>query len=310
MAASIPDAAARKALGLKASVGLLAREETGVAWYPKGDQTVAFDSGRVLKIKPGQDRLSAAATKAKAGDIIELATGDYAEGHVIEISHPLTFRAEKGAEPVLTFDRATFFNLVGRGALKLQGLRLSGAGAPDAIGVAVIRVSPSAPLSNYAVELVDTEVRQMWGGKGFAVLKGEKNTFADHVTISGSRFIDISGAVLDLAGETGGSGLYGAEMIDISGSQFTRLGGPVLDILRGGTDESTFGPRVLFKSSALRDVAPGQPSMRLDGVQVVRLDGNLFERAAPARVTLHVGKPDLSAAGNTGAALEIVDQRK
>lgn len=305
-----PDAAARKALGLKEPVKLLRRDETGVTWYPKGDQTVAFDSGRVLKIKPGQDQLSAAARKAGAGDVIELAAGDYAENHVVEVAAPLTFRAEKGARPLVTFGRSTLFNLLGRGSLKLQGLRLSGVNAPDAIGNALIRVSPSYPLSNYAVELVETEVSDMRVNKAFAVLKGEKSTFADHVTLRGSRFTDISGAVLDLAGETGGSGLYGAETVDITGSQFTRLDGPVLDILRGGTDESTFGPRVRIKGSTLRDVAPGQPSMKLDGVQVVKLDANLFERAAPARVTLHVGKPDLSAAGNTGAALEIIDKRK
>lgn len=304
-----PDAAVREALGLKAPVKLLAREETGVAWYPKGDQAVAFDSGRILKVGPGRDQLSAAAAKAKAGDIIELATGDYAEGHVIEVRQPLTFRAGTGAESLVTFDHTTLFNLVGQGALKLQGLRLSGAKAQDAIGNAVIRVSPGYPPSNYAVELVDTEVSHL-GGQAFAVLMGEKSTFADHVTISGSRFADISGAVLDLAGETGGSGLYGAETVDITGSLFTRLGGPVLDLQRGGTDESTFGPSVRVKDSAFRDVAPGQPSMRLDGVQVVKLDSNLFERAAPARVTIHVGTPDLSETGNTGAALEIVDQRK
>jgi poly(beta-D-mannuronate) lyase len=305
-----PDAAARKALGLKEPVKLLRRDETGVTWYPKGDQTVAFDSGRVVKIKPGQDQLSAAARKAGAGDVIELAAGDYAESHVVEVAAPLTFRAEKGARPLVTFDGSTLFNLIGSGSLKLQGLRLSGVNAPDAIGNALIRVSPSYPLSNYAVELVEIEVSDMRVNKAFAVLKGEKSTFADHVTISGSRFTDISGAVLDLAGETGGSGLYGAEKVDITSSQFTRLDGPVLDILRGGTDESTFGPRVRIKGSTLRDVAPGQPSMKLDGVQVVQLDANLFERAAPARVTLHVGKPDLSEAGNTGAALEIIDKRK
>lgn len=304
-----PDAAAREALGLKAPVKLLTREETGVAWYPKGDQTVAFDSGRILKVRPGRDQLSAAAAKAGAGDIIELAAGDYAQGQVVEVSQPLTFRAGTGAEPLVTFDHTPLFNLVGQGALKLQGLRLSGAKAQDAIGNAVIRVSPGYPPSNYAVELVDTEVSHL-GGQAFAVLMGEKSTFADHVTISGSRFADISGAVLDLAGETGGSGLYGAETVDITGSLFTRLGGPVLDLQRGGTDESTFGPSVRVKDSAFRDIAPGQPSMRLDGVQVVKLDSNLFERAAPARVTIHVGTPDLSETGNTGAALEIVDQRK
>lgn len=301
-----PDAAARKALGLKAPVKLLRREETGVAWYPKGDQTVAFDSGRVLKIKPGQDQLSAAAAKAEAGDIIELAAGDYAQGHVVEVSRPLTFRAERGARPVVTFDRPTLFSLVGRGSLKLQGLRLSGANTPDA--VALIRVSPSYPLSNYAVELVETEVSDLKGGEGFAVLQGEKNTFADHVTIRSSRFTEISGAVLRFVGQA--DGVYGVERVEVTGSQFQRLGAPAFDILRGGTDESTFGPQVRVSGSAFRDIASGQPSMRLDGVQVVRLEGNGFERAAPARVTLHVGKPDLSAAGNTGAALEIVDKRK
>lgn len=305
-----PDAAARKALGLKEPVKLLDRAQTGVSWYSKGDQTAAFDSGRVLKITPGQDRLSGAARAAKAGDVIELAAGAYAESQVVQIAAPLTFRAEKGAEPRVTFDRSTLFNLTGRGSLKLERLRLSGVRAPAAAGNALIRVSPSYPLNNYAVELVETQVSDMKASKAFAVLKGETRTFADHVTISGSRFTDISGSVLDLAGETGGAGLYGGETIEITGSQFARLDAPVLDIRRSGTDESTFGPRVRIKGSAFADVAPGQPSMTLDGAQVVQIDANLFERAGPARVTLHVGKPDLSEAGNTGAALEIIDKRK
>jgi len=305
-----PDAAARKALGLKEPIKLLNREETGVAWYPKGDQTVAFDSGRVLKIKPGQDRLSAAAAKAKAGDVIELAAGDYAEGLVVEVASPLTFRAEHGTRPVVRFERSTLFNLAGRGSLKLQGLRLSGTNAPDAVGNAVIRVNPGYPLGNYALELIDTEVSDLKVNQTFAVLKGERATFADHVTIRDSRFTDISGAVLSLVGETDNAGRYGAETVNITGSHFIRLGAPALDILRGGTDESTFGPQVRVGGSTFRDVAPGQPSMQLHGVQIARLEGNSFERAAPARVIIQVGKPDLSEAGNAGPALEIVDQRK
>jgi poly(beta-D-mannuronate) lyase len=300
-----PDAAARKALGLKAPIKMLAREETGVAWYPKGDQTAAFDSGRVLKIKPGQDQLSNAAAQAGAGDVIELAAGDYAEGQIVEIRQPLTFRAEQGARPVVTFDRATLFSLSGRGSLKVQGLKLSGANASAAAGAVLIRASAGSPLHNYAVELIDSEVADLRG----AMLTGEKGTFADHVTIRGSSFSGIRGAVLRIAGETE-PGVYGVERVDVTTSRFAQLGSPAFDILRGGTDESTFGPQIRVSGSAFRDVAPGQPSMKLDGVQVVKLDANVFERAAPARVTIHVGKPDLSAAGENGAALEIIDQRK
>ncbi len=300
-----PDVGARKALGLKAPIKLLSRDETGVAWYPKGDQTVAFDSGRILKIKPGQDQLSAAAAKAGAGDVIELAAGDYAEGQIVEIRQPLTFRAETGAKPIVTFDRATLFSLAGRGSLKVQGLKLSGANALDTAGNALIRASASYPLHNYAVELIDSEIVDLKGG----TLTGEKGTFADHMTIRGSSFTGGGGAVLQIAGETE-SGVYGVERVDVTNSQFAQLNAPVFDILRSGTDESTFGPQVRVRGSAFRDVAPGQPSMKLDGVQVVQLDANVFERAAPPRVTIHVGKPDLSVAGETDAALEIIDQRK
>ena len=305
-----PDAATRKALGLKEPVKLLARGETGVAWYPKDDHAVAFDSGRVLKITPGQNQLSAAAAKAGAGDIIELADGDYVQGQIVEITQPLTFRAQKGAKPVVTFDRPNLFSLTGQGSLKVQGLRLSGARAPAAAGNALIRVTPRSPLNNYAVELIDIDVAELAGGEAFAVLIGESGTFADHVTIQDSRFTDIGGAVLRIADAPGDTGVYGVERVDVAASRFDRLGAPVFDIRRGGTDESTFGPQVRISDSTFRDIAPGQPSMKLDGVQLVKLDANVFERAAPARVTIHVGKPDLSDAGHPGAALEIIDQRK
>lgn len=304
-----PDAAARKALGLKEPVKLLAREDTGVSWYPKGDQAVAFGSGRVHRIKPGQDQLRAVVAKARAGDVIALAPGDYVESHVVEIAQPLTFRAETSAAPIVSFSRSVLFDLSGRGSLRLQGLRLSGARAANAVDAALIRVSPGYPLHNYVVELIDSEVADLKAGQDFAVVRGDKKTFADHITLQGSRFTDISGAVVRAAAETDG-GVYGVERIDIADSQFQRLGAPALDIRRAGTDESTFGPRVRIAGSTFRDVAPGQPSMTLDGVQVVDLAANVFERAAGPRVTLHIGEPDLREAGNVGAALEIVDQRK
>jgi poly(beta-D-mannuronate) lyase len=289
---------------------LLGREETGVTWYPKGDQTVAFDSGRVLKIKPGQDRLSAAAAKAKAGDVDRVGAGDYAESQVSRSASPLTFRAEKGAEPrcdVRSLDPVQ----PGRPRLaEAGGLRVSGAKAPDAMGNAVIRVNPAYPLSNYAVELIDSEITDMKVGAAFAVLRGEKGTFADHVTISGSRFTDIGGAVLRPRRRDRQHRALRRRAIDITGSQFARLGARARHSAGRDRREHLRSAASASSGSAFRDVAPGQPSMTLDGVQLVQLDTKLFERAASARVTLHVGKPDLSEAGNTGAALEIVDQRK
>jgi poly(beta-D-mannuronate) lyase len=141
------------------------------------------------------------------------------------------------------------------------------------------------------------------------VLRGEKSTFADHVTIRGSRLPTSAGRCWT-SGEAGGSGLYGAETGRHHRQPVHAPGRARARHPAGRDRREHLRPAVRISGSAFRDVASGQPSMKLDGVQVVKLDANLFERAAPARVTIHVGKPDLSEAGNTGAALEIVDQRK
>lgn len=53
-----PDAAARKVLGLKAPVRLLRRDETGVAWYPKGEQVARLDSNFLERAAPSRVALA------------------------------------------------------------------------------------------------------------------------------------------------------------------------------------------------------------------------------------------------------------
>ncbi|MET3666115.1 polysaccharide lyase 6 family protein [Caulobacter sp. 1776] len=68
-----PDAAARKTLGLKEPVKLLAREETGVAWYPKGDPTIAFERAAPARvtIPVGKLDLSEAGHAGAALEIVD-----------------------------------------------------------------------------------------------------------------------------------------------------------------------------------------------------------------------------------------------
>lgn len=312
---SLPAASVLKALGLPGLPRVPARDQTGVSWYPKGGSDISFDSGKVTAVSPGTDGIARAVAAAAPGDVLQLAAGDYTESRTIDVPVALTLRTAKsssGAMARIVFERSTLFNLVGKGDLKLERVRISGEAAPDSVGDTVIRAVPSYPLHNYRVEIIGSEVSDLLVNKGFSVLKAEKGTFAERIRIIDSSFSNLTGPVLSLAGETEAFGLYSAEAVEISGSSFSKIGAPALDVLRGGTDESTFGPRIVVANSVFRDVgAAGGPSMELVGAQDVRLSENRFERAGSARVTIKVGEPRLFETGSVGRkALEIIDNRR
>jgi poly(beta-D-mannuronate) lyase len=76
----------------------------------------------------------------------------------------------------------------------------------------------------------------------FNVLSAAKNTFADYITVRGSSFENVTGAVFKLDKEDDDYGIYNAEYLTISDSIFKNIGGDIVDYYRGGRDESTFGP--------------------------------------------------------------------
>ena len=44
-------------VGADASLTVLQRDQTGVDWYSKPDNTPLFDSGKVIPVAPGEDAL-------------------------------------------------------------------------------------------------------------------------------------------------------------------------------------------------------------------------------------------------------------
>ena len=89
----------------------------------------------------------------------------------------------------------------------------------------------------------------------------------------------------------------------------------MVDIYRGGTDESTFGPRLELRSSVLESVGHNgrnktAASIRLLGVQVADIHDNDFIDSRPIRVTHTVGDPITRIGGNrfTGTPEPIVGE--
>ncbi|MCY4478071.1 MAG: polysaccharide lyase 6 family protein [Gammaproteobacteria bacterium] len=289
-------------VGVRADLQVMDKDNTGVAWYPKPAPSQAPPA--TIIVSPGEDALFNAASRAPAGSILEVAPGSYRVRKTIVIDRPLSIRAAQGRGTVtLEFERPALFELDDGARLELSGLEISGAASPDMSGNAVIRTSRYSMTSNYALTVEDCSVSDLDVNYTFNFLLVAKNTFADAIRITRSEFSDISGSVLSLSREIDDLGRYNGEVISVVDSRFSNIGGAVVDIYRGGTDESTFGPRLEIRSSMLDSVGHNArnktaASIRLLGVQVADIHDNEFIDSRPIRVTHTVGDPVTRIAGN------------
>jgi poly(beta-D-mannuronate) lyase len=288
--------------GAASGLQVLDKAETGVDWYPKPGSGERFDTGTAIGATPGLDTLVDGVASAEAGDIIELAPGDYPVSRTIIIDKPVTVRG--GGEARITFERTALFEIVDGGSLKLVGVTISGAEAPDVAGNAAIRTSRYSMLNNYALIVEGSTIEDLDTNHSFNFFALAKHTFADRIEIRNSTFGNVTGSVLALNREDDDLGIYNGEYIIIENSEFRKIGGAVADIYRGGTDESTFGPHFTLRASTIEYVGKNKrnkskASVRLHGVQATDIHDNVFVDSRRIRVTETVGEPVTRMSGNT-----------
>ena len=292
-------------VGAPRDLAFLRREDVGPSWYPKPDANARFRTGRRHHIAPGDDTLTTALERAAAGDVVELAAGEYTVTKILEIAQPLTVRAAPDAKsrPLIRFERTTLFELADGGSVELVGLAIDGSLAPDAYGNAVVRTSRYSMLANYSVRIADAEVRNLNTNHSFNFLRVAKHTFAREIEIAGSIFHAVTGDIVALNAEVDDLGIYNSEYVTVRDSRFTDVDGALLNIYRGGTDESTFGPHVTVRGNTLGNVGNGKrnktdAAVFLHGAQMVSIKDNELRGSRPIRVLETVGEPIVAVEGN------------
>ena len=322
--------------GADTSLKVLSKNETGPAWYPKpavgarfyfgsdADNTDAreptetdelswnpepsffpgFEQGENVLVNPGENTLAQALAKSPDGGKFVLADGTYTESSTLVIEKPYTFEADEGTTPHISFERSSLFELSDGGSLRLKGLTISGHLAPDMAGNALIRTSRHSMLSNYALVIESSTIRDLDVNHSFNVFSLTKHTFADLVMIADSHFENITGHVLQMDQENDDLGIYNVEYVGITRSTFKNVDGSVMSVYRGGTDESTFGPHVLVADNVLASVGQGKRNKSngavwLYGAQSTRIHRNKLLDSAPIRVVETVGEPKTSVSDNS-----------
>ena len=284
----------------------VALDSVGTRYFVKPGPDVQFGSGRVIEVGEGSAALLAALAQAQDGDRLVLGGGTYNLDQILSVNRTVSIEAPEGTRPVITFSRSNLFEIARGGSLKLKGLDIDGADAPDAAGNAVIVTNAAVPAVNFLLELEDVRVRDLTVNRAFDVIAIGKGSLAAHVAITRSQFGNITGRVLAADSETDDLGRYNVEQLRVTDSHFDGVQGHLVTLYRGGSDESTFGPRLLFAGNQVanagaRPLAGAPAVMTLVGVQEILITANTFTHAAPIRILHTTGSPVTRIEGNTGS---------
>lgn len=291
-------------VGAKISVNIATKENTGVAWYPKDSQDMPLGSGKIIRVAGGLNTLFEAVKSASAGDILELTDkGPYNLTKTISVDYPLTIRASNDTKPEIFWEKKSLFQIENGGSLALEGIRFDGEEAPDRTGNSVITTSKYSMNKNYKLFINNCDFVNLDVNHSYDAIRVYKNTFADTISITNSKFKTISGNVIALDKETDDIGIYNAEYVLIKNNSFTDIGGTAIRLHRGGKDESTFGPFLEMEHNVLDNVGHDKrnkydTAISLYGVQVIDIKNNIFNESLGINMHLVVGEPIVQVVNN------------
>ena len=301
------------------SPNIATKDNTGVTWYSKEDKTIAFNSGKTIKVEPGINTLYEATKNSEAGDILELESGKtYLITKAAKVNHPLTIKSSGKEKPVILFERMMALEIQNGGSLSLENISFDGTKSPDYAGNSVISTSKNSMLDNYKLFIDNCEFKDMVVNHSFDVLRVSKGTFADTISIQNSTFKNISGHIAALDKETDDIGAYNVEYFIMKNNTVTDLQGAALRLYRGGKDESTFGPFLEVDHNVFNNVGFGKKNkyksaMSLYGVQVNDIENNNFSNTAGLNMHLVVGEPIVNVVNNNyykSGKIEVTGDQK
>lgn len=293
---SVPASPLLKNAGCTLETPVATKENTGVNWYDLKEEELTFDTGNKIEVAPGLNTLFNALAASKPGDILILNDGEFVNNKDLFVKHAITIKAANIGKATLFTEKNDMFTIENEGALKLQGVNISGAMSPDMAGNSIISTSKYSMNRNYKLIVEDCSTEDLMVNHSYDFLRVFKNTFADSIVFRNCSFKDISGNIASLDKETDDIGVYNAEYVVYENSSFENVGGVVLNLYRGGTDESTFGPILTFKNCNIANTGFDKRnkikgSIYLHGVQVANISESDFKDSAPFMLHLTNGEP-------------------
>jgi len=272
------------------------KNQTGPSWYKKSEPEIAFGSGETITVDASAGALYKAIQAANKGDVLELEDGLYEIEKIVSLNKTLSIKAKNTQKVTVNFARSTLFELQNGGSLSLDGLVITGANSPDYSGNTLVRTAKWGMFKNYRFSLTNSVVKNFDVNHSFHVFDSGSRAFAQSIDVNNNTFENITGDIFRLNKETDDLGIYNAEYVNITNNVFKDIQGAIVKLYRGGSDESTFGPHLLFTENTTENVGNGKRNksksvLTLHGVQVTKVSNNTFNNSGLINVEHTVGEP-------------------
>jgi len=120
-------------------------------------------------------------------------------------------------------------------------------------------------------------------------LLAPKYSISDYISFYKTHFENNTCNLFSLDKETDNVGYYNVEHMAITTCSFTNNKGSILNLYRGGKDESTMGPNLLFDNNYIENCTNDSSLINLFGVQVSSITNNKFINSNPNKTLISYG---------------------
>lgn len=220
-------------------VELLDKDKYGPSWFSDAEEEREV---KVWTVEAAPGDLAKTIKEANAGDVIELAPGNYKLNQSLVINKAISIRskdADNKAVVVFAGEAAMpVFAMHPNGNLNIENIVLKGSGVEYAFASLKENMSSKYTLTVSGLEISNFEY----------VLKAYKQSFADQIKFLSCSISDCDNGI-ELSEEKNDKGDYNVEFLTIDKCQFRNVAANVIDYYRGGYDESTIGGNLSVTNS-------------------------------------------------------------
>ena len=211
---------------------------------------------------------------------IQLTGKEYILNKSFVISKPVQFKSDKkNSIKFKTENILSLFILSGKGNLTLDGINIDG---KDVKATHFISSDSNGYSDHYNLSITNCLFQNFGSNNGCqTIFYAFRSTMADSIIINNNSFVNNGCNFFSMKEEKDDKGYYNAEKIVIRHNNFNLQTGMLLNIYRGGSDESTLGPDLIFSHNKLKNCSSIDPLIKLIGVQITNIFSNIFFSCNP-----------------------------
>ncbi|MDR2556815.1 MAG: hypothetical protein LBC49_03780 [Bacteroidales bacterium] len=255
------------------------KSSCGASWVRVAGTVAAAEVFEVSDV----NTFISAVKNAGESDILRIIdSGEYVFNEPIEINKRLVISVRSGLEGKVIFKyggagKNPIIRIMDNGNLNVNGVWFSGLPV-NGNTPPVAAISPNTVMSgSYSAYFTDCKFSDFYENS-FSAFRAQKGTFADTLFFSDCEFFNISGDAIFLSTEKDDRGTYNAENIIVKNSSFYNILSSAINVYRGGSDESTAGPSLIFSGNKINSVDNRErgAAVRLTGVQDILIENSEF----------------------------------